>query len=256
MSFYEEVVDLVSEYHRWLADRTVLRQRGEIIEINTPFLDRHRDGIQIFAKKNGETIRLSDDGYTICDLEQSGLDLSTDRRKEILDTILRVNGVYKNGDELFVVATSESFSERKSDLLNAIMRVSDMYMMSTDKRQSTFQTEVRQWLGEKHIPGAADIRFMGVSGFSVMADFVITRDITRMPTVLQTVPKPDKQSMARILFSKNELVGQIAGICMMVNDRDVSSNMMGNIREFSKNNGISPLMWSSREKDLELIEAV
>ena len=256
MNFYEEVVDLVSEYHRWLADRTVLRQHGEVIEINTPFLDRHRDGIQLFAKKEGNSIRLSDDGYTICDLEQTGLDFKTDRRKEMLKTILRVNGVSMDGDELYVVATSENFPERKSDLLNAIMRVSDMYVTITDKRQSMFQTEVRQWLGEKHIPGAADMRFMGISGFSVVADFVITRDITRMPTVLQTVPKPDKQSMARILFTKSELVGQTSGVCMMINDSGVSSNMMNNIREFSDNNGIMSMTWSNRERDLERMEAL
>lgn len=134
MSFYDEVVELVSEYHRWLADRMVLREHDGVIEINTPFLDRHRDGIQLFATKEGGSIRLSDDGYTICDLEQTGFDLSTERRKEILNTILRVNGVSLDGDELYVFATSENFSERKSDLLNSMMRISDMYMMIADKR--------------------------------------------------------------------------------------------------------------------------
>lgn len=256
MSFYEEVVDLVSEYHRWLADRTVLREHGEIIEINTPFLDRHRDGIQLFARKEGSDIRLSDDGYTICDLEQSGLDLSTDRRRDMLRTILRVNGVSMEGDELYVVATAENFPERKSDLLNAMMRVSDMYVMATDKKQSMFQSDVRQWLGEKHIPGAADMRFIGSSGFSVMADFVITRDITRRPVVLQTVSKPDKQSMARILFTKNELIDQTSGVCTMINDKGVSPNMMNNIREFSGNNGIALMTWTNREADLKQIEAL
>lgn len=255
MSFYDEVVELVSEYHRWLADRTVLREHDGVIEINTPFLDRHRDGIQLFATKEGGSIRLSDDGYTICDLEQTGFDLSTERRKEILNTILRVNGVSLDGDELYVFATSENFSERKSDLLNSMMRISDMYMMIADKRQSTFQSDVRQWLGENHVPGAADMRFIGSSGFSIVADFVITRDITRKPVVLQTVPKPDKQSMAHILFTKNELVNQTSGVCTMIDDRDASSNMMNNIREFSNNNDITLLTWSNRETDIELIEA-
>ena len=132
MSFHEEVANLVSEYYRWLADHTILREHGETIEINTPFLDRHHDGIQLFAKMDGDRIRLSDDGCTLCDLEQTGLDLSTDRLRDMLETILRVNGVSMDGDELYVITTAENFPERKSDLLNAIMRVSDMRMRVTE----------------------------------------------------------------------------------------------------------------------------
>ena len=134
MGFHEEVADLVSEYYRWLADRTILREHGETVEINTPFLDRHHDGIQLFAKMDGGSIRLSDDGCTLCDLEQTGLDLSTDRRRVMLETILRVNGVSMDGDELYVIATAENFPERKRDLLDAIIRVSDMRMMVTDEK--------------------------------------------------------------------------------------------------------------------------
>lgn len=41
----------------------------------------------------------------------------------------------------------------------------------------------------------------------------------------------------------------------MIDDRDASSNMMNNIREFSNNNDITLLTWSNRETDIELIEA-
>lgn len=126
MNFYEEVTNFVSEYYCWLVDRTVLRQHGEVIEINMPFMDRHRDGIQLFVRNEGDYIRLSDDGYTICELEQVGIDLNESRCLEMLRTVLHVNGVLMDGDVLYVVATSEDFSERMGDLLNAIMRLSNI----------------------------------------------------------------------------------------------------------------------------------
>ena len=85
---------------------------------------------------DGGSIRLTDDGCTLCDLEQTGLDLSTDRIRDMLETILRVNGVSMDGDELYVIATADNFPERKNDLLNSIMRVSDMRMMVTEWRRS------------------------------------------------------------------------------------------------------------------------
>ena len=46
-----DVQRLLEDYLAWLKDKTKLRQIDNWIEITTPYLDRHNDCIQIFAKK-------------------------------------------------------------------------------------------------------------------------------------------------------------------------------------------------------------
>jgi hypothetical protein len=42
----------------WLKDRTTLREvNGEYVEITTPYIDRHNDALQIYARR--ETAALS-----------------------------------------------------------------------------------------------------------------------------------------------------------------------------------------------------
>ena len=68
-----EIQDLLDAYHAWLKDRTALRRIEEWVEITTPYLDRHNDYLQIYAKRANGGLLLTDDGYTIEDLEQRWL---------------------------------------------------------------------------------------------------------------------------------------------------------------------------------------
>jgi len=72
----EEVTTLVECYRSWLKDKTALREINGHIEITTPFLDRHNDFIQIYARRENDGFLLTDDGYTIDDLSMSGCLLS------------------------------------------------------------------------------------------------------------------------------------------------------------------------------------
>ena len=62
-------------------------------ELTTPFLDRHNDHIQVYAERHGDDIVLSDDGYVLADLRTSGLELTTAKRKAVLDSTLNGFGV-------------------------------------------------------------------------------------------------------------------------------------------------------------------
>ena len=68
----DDIRALLDDYATWLRDKTSLRQVSDWVEITTPYLDRHNDYIQIYAKRTDGGLVLTDDGYTIDDLEQSG----------------------------------------------------------------------------------------------------------------------------------------------------------------------------------------
>ena len=63
---------LVEAYLAWLRDRISVAEIDGVCEITTPFLDRHNDQLQIYVEREGDRLRLTDDGYVIGDLQSSG----------------------------------------------------------------------------------------------------------------------------------------------------------------------------------------
>ena len=47
----EEVQVLLDRYVAWLKDKSTLRQIDDWVQITTPYLDRHNDYLQIYAKR-------------------------------------------------------------------------------------------------------------------------------------------------------------------------------------------------------------
>jgi hypothetical protein len=65
----DELSKMLDEYATWLRDKSLLRQVGhDSIVITTPYLDRHNDYIQIYARRSGGSFLLTDGGDTIADL--------------------------------------------------------------------------------------------------------------------------------------------------------------------------------------------
>jgi hypothetical protein len=60
-------------------------------------------------KIKNRTLILTDDGYTIRDLELSGFDIGTEKRIRLLRSILNGFGVRLQGDEIIVEAKTENF---------------------------------------------------------------------------------------------------------------------------------------------------
>ncbi|OYV12186.1 MAG: hypothetical protein CG440_1691, partial [Methanosaeta sp. NSM2] len=48
----DEIISLMDQYIEWLRGKTSLRQVDDWIEITTPYLDRHNDYLQIYARRN------------------------------------------------------------------------------------------------------------------------------------------------------------------------------------------------------------
>src|SRR5690242_20000059 len=81
MTVTAEIEKLLSDYRAWLKDKTTLREvNGDWVEITTPYLDRHNDMLQIYVRRQNGGYLLTDDSYTIHDLESSGCTLNTGKR--------------------------------------------------------------------------------------------------------------------------------------------------------------------------------
>src|SRR6185312_15732133 len=108
MTTTKEIERLLDDYRLWLKDRTKLREvNGAWVEITTPYLDRHNDAIQIYVRSEGGSYILTDDSYTVRDLEGSGCNLDSPKRKNLLAMTLNGFGIKLNKEALEVSATAE-----------------------------------------------------------------------------------------------------------------------------------------------------
>jgi len=142
----QDIQRLMDAYHAWLKDQSTLRQIDAWVEITTPYLDRHNDYVQIYAKRSNGGFTLTDDGYTLEDLQQTGCKLDSRKRQDLLKMTLNGFGVQLEGSALQVHAAPESFAVRKHNLVQAILAVNDMFYLAVPMVASLFYEDVVAWL--------------------------------------------------------------------------------------------------------------
>lgn len=142
-----EANKFIDLYLKWLKENiTTKNLENNVLEVTTPFLDRHNDYIQVYVYKNGNRIILTDDGYTINDLEMSGFEFNTNKRKEILNTILNGFGVKVENGQLIAECNDNNFPIIKHNLIQAILSINDMFVLARNNILSIFSEDVERFL--------------------------------------------------------------------------------------------------------------
>jgi hypothetical protein len=126
----EECQGLIDSYIEWLRKGLAVESLENACELTTPFLDRHNDHLQIYDLPRNGNILLSDDGYILSDLRTSGLDVTTPKRRAVLETMFRGFGVRVDGKQLVVEASQKNLGQRIHSLIQAMLAVNDMFVMA------------------------------------------------------------------------------------------------------------------------------
>jgi len=143
-----DIERLMRDYQAWLRDRTTLRNVADLntaevwVEITTPYLDRHNDALQIFAKRDDGGFVLTDDGYILRDLEASGCSINTEKRRDLLEMTLNGFGVRQNNGALEVHASPDQFPRGKHNLIQAMLAVNDLFYLAQSVVFSLFLEDV------------------------------------------------------------------------------------------------------------------
>ena len=182
-------------------DKTTLRQVEDWIEITTPYLDRHNDYLQIYAKRQNGGYLLTDDGYVIEDLEQSGCRLDGAKRQALLKMTLNGFGVQLNEDRLEIRVSPESFASRKHNLLQAMLAVNDLFYLATPIVVNLFFEDVVAWLDLHDIRYTPKVKFTGKSGYDHLFDFVIPKSRQQPERIIQTINRPNRDTAQALAFS-------------------------------------------------------
>lgn len=253
----EEIDKLLNVYTRWLKDKTVLKQIGsDWVEITTPHLDHHNDCLQIYARKEGNGFVLTDDGYIINDLTNSGCPLDTPKRQELLKTTLAGFGVQMDHDQLLVHATPENFSLKKHNIIQAMLSVNDLFYLSSPYIASLFVEDVTNWMDLSDIRYTPSVKFTGKSGYDHMFDFVIPKSRKQPERIVQAVSNPKKDSAEALVFKwldTKETRASDSRLFAFLNDSNTAVSQ--SVIDALKNYDLQPILWSFREETRERLAA-
>ncbi len=244
----EEVHHLVDQYWSWLRDKTLLREVKDVVEITTPYLDRHNDYLQIYARRQNGSFVLTDDGYVIQDLELSGCKLDSAKRQSLLKMTLNGFGVQLHDQALEVHASADNFALRKHNLVQAMLAVNDLFYLSSPVVASLFYEDVIAWLDLADIRYTPKVKFTGKSGYDHLFDFVIPKSKAQPERILKAISRPNRDNAQAMAFSwidTKEVRSPESRAYAILNDADhpISDGVLDAIRSYE----VHPVLWSARE---------
>ena len=254
----DEVQSLLDRYWMWLRDETILRQIGNWVEITTPYLDRHNDCLQIYAKRHNDGFVLTDDSYTVEDLEQSGCTIDSAKRQDLLRTTLNGFGVQINGTTraLEVRASVGNFALRKHNLVQAMLAVNDLFYLASPTVASLFYEDVVAWLDTCDIRYTPNVTFTGKSGYDHRFDFVIPKSRLRPERVLRAINRPSRETAQTMTFAwvdTREVRSPESRAYAILNDTD--RPIPQSVQDAMRSYDVRPVRWSDREWALKELAA-
>ncbi|MBF0608300.1 MAG: DUF1829 domain-containing protein [Candidatus Magnetobacterium sp. LHC-1] len=252
-----EIQDLLNSYIEWLKDKTTVKHIGsDWVQITTPHLDRHNDCLQIYVKKQNGQYVLSDDGYIINDLLNSGCKFDSIKRQDLLRMSLAGFGVQMRDDALEIHATANDFSFKKHNLIQAMLTVNDMFFLASQAIKSLFFEEVESWFDLLGIRYTPKVKFTGKSGYDHMFDFVIPKSRKAPERIVQTVNRPNRDTSETFAFKwidTREVRAITSRAYTLLND--YNNTIPRGVEDALNNYGITAVRWSQRDNVRSELEA-
>lgn len=252
----KDIEELLDKYNAWLKTSTNLREIDDWVEITTPYIDRHNDQLQIYARRENGHILLTDDGYTIQDLENSGCGIRTPKRQELLRMTLNGFGVKVNDDKLQVTATVDNFPLRKHSLVQAMLAVNDLFYLAEPMVKSLFYEDVVKWLDEADVRYTPKVKFTGTSGYDHLFEFVIPKSRRAPERILCPMNRPSRREAERFIHAwsdTREVRSPQSEAFAILNDQEQS--VPAEVPEALQAYRITPVYWNRRDKVRERLVA-
>ena len=256
MSIVLNPVELKEKYIGWLEDEITVNKINEYIEVTSPFLDRYNDYLQVYAKlENDNEIILTDDSYIINNLEISGIDMKSSKRKQLLQSFLNKISVKLEDNALVTKASIEDFPQKILFLMQAMLNVDDMFMLSQNKVASLFLEDVKNFLDKKDIFYTKDVNFVGKSGFLYNYEYLIQRTRNKPERLCKVINNPTKQNFESTMFMWNdtkETRENNSQLIVFLNDENrIDTNIIDGFKKYD----VDTILWSERDKHIDKLTA-
>lgn len=243
-----EVQKLLDDYVRWLKDKTKLRQIDDWVEITTPYLDRHNDYLQVYAKRENGNFLMTDDSYIIEDLKLSGCKLDSKKRKDLLQMIVNGFGVQLDENALIIHATKENFAIRKHNLIQAMLSINDLFCLSEPVVESIFLEDVTEWLNLHKVRYIQNVKFTGATGYDYVFHFVIPKSQKQPERLLRAINHPSPENTKSLIlgwFDTRKVRPPESRAYAILNDSE--KELASDVSDALKIYDIRPIPWSKRK---------
>ncbi len=138
----EKIDKLIQMYLQFFNSNVKAEKLNYGYAISVPLLDRHNDCLEFYVDFNKDgTIHLSDDGYTLEELEDYGIKFNrkNTKRNNQLNTILNINNMKITDDlELVKDCTEENFGFEVNSFIQGLLTIGDFYLTDTKGSQDSF----------------------------------------------------------------------------------------------------------------------
>lgn len=251
-----EIERLLGQYAAWLQEKTSVREVADAVEITTPYLDRHNDYLQIYVTRDNGGFRLTDDGYIIQDLDSSGCEMSSPKRRDLLRMTLNGFGIQLDGEALVVRASSDNFPLKKHNLVPAMLAVNDLFYLAVPLVSSLFLEDVGAWLRLRDIRFAPRVKFTGKTGFDHLFNFIIPASRRQPERIVQAINHPNRdktQSVAFAWIDTREVRPEGSKAYAFLNDSSAALN--AGVVEALRKYDVRPVPWTRREEVAEELAA-
>ena len=249
-------IKVKEKYIKWLEQEISVNKIGEYLEITSPFLDRYNDYLQVYARLEADDeIILTDDAYIINNLQMSGVDINSNKRKQVLESFLNKYNVKLEEDALVTKSGIEDFPQKILFLMQAMLNIDDMFMLSQNKVASIFLEDVTEFLDSRDIFYSKDVSFVGKSGFIYSYEYLLQRTKEKPERLCKVINNPNKQNFQNTIFMWNdtkETRDNNSQLIVFLNDEN---KIDATVIEGFKNYNVNTIPWSERENHLELLRA-
>ena len=244
-----EVQTLIDKYVLWLKDKTYLRELEGWVEITTPYLDRHNDFIQLYITKDREgSFLISDDGYTISDLEFTGFSFDSPKRQELLNVTLNSYGIQSDKKTLSIKASEDNFALKKHNFIQSILAINDLFYLSSPFVSSLFLEDVMGFLDTHEVRYTPKVKFTGKSGYDHLFDFVIPKSKEKPERILKAINRPTKDQAESFLFAwmdTRDIRPKESTSFVFLNNKEFTPG--ASVLSSFKNYGVNPILWSNKD---------
>lgn len=239
-------------YLNWLKDNIESQSlEGGVIKVTLPYLDKDNDEIELYIvpEKDGR-YRITDDGATLSNLELSGFEFNSTRRKDIFNHVVNSFGVEydETNDSLQVYCSIEEMPVKKHMLAQCMVKVSDMFYLTRANVQNVFLDDVKAFLDMNSVRYIADLILTGKSKLVTHYDFAIPKSSERPERIIQVINSFDSVIAKTTMFSwtdTHEMRSPDAQLLAIIND--TNKRPSGAAITALKEYGIIPIIWSEKE---------
>lgn len=252
-------ISFKDNYINWLKENVYQHEvQPNVFRFTLPFLDRHNDQIEVYIQLTGNDFRITDDGYTISDLEMSGLNIfSSQKRNNIYRQILNAHGISETENhELYITGKLSELPMKKHMLAQGIQKIGDLFYLVQPNVKSLFLEDVQIYLDTNDIRYIQDVSFIGKSKLPTNYDFAIPKSKVAPQRIIKVINNLTIEYTRSILFTWvdiSEARNDESTLYTFIqdNEKKISSDIITALQEYD----IQPVLWSERQKYKEILSA-